>query len=103
MAESTELGMCVHPSQIRILLIRVRGRYQSGREEATFGTNVENSDEQHRSEKPTPLLDQLFLGCTRRECKPNQNLLEGYRMMFASRISAGATESCQILEEEMNK
>ena len=47
MAESTELGMSVHPSPIRIILIRVRGRYQSETKEATFGTNVENSDEQH--------------------------------------------------------
>ena len=30
--------------------------------------------------------------CTQRECKPNKKLVDEYRQMFESRISAGATE-----------
>ena len=36
-------------------------------------------------------LDHVYLGCTQRECKPNE-ILKEYREMFESQISAGATE-----------
>ena len=42
-------------------------------------------------EEPTSFLDHVFLGCTRRECKPNEKIIGQYKM-FESRISAGATE-----------
>ena len=34
-------------------------------------------------------------GCTQRKCKPNEIMVEEYRKMFESRISAGATEKYQ--------
>ena len=37
-------------------------------------------------------LDHVYLGCTQRECKPNEIITEEYKKMFESRISAGATE-----------
>ena len=37
-------------------------------------------------------LDHVYLGCTQRECKPNEIIIEEYTKMFESRISAGATE-----------
>ena len=43
-------------------------------------------------EKPTTILDQVYLGCTQRGCKPNKNLVDEDRKKFASRISGGATE-----------
>ena len=43
-------------------------------------------------DEPTSFLDRLYLGCTQRECKPNE-IIKGYREMFESRISAGATEN----------
>ena len=42
--------------------------------------------------KPTSFNDHVFLGCTQRECKPNETVIEQYTKMFESRISAGATE-----------
>ena len=42
--------------------------------------------------EPTSFLDHVYLGCTRRECKPNETIADEYRRMFESRISAGATE-----------
>ena len=42
--------------------------------------------------EPTSFLDHVYLGCTRRECKPNEAIKEQYTRMFESRISAGATE-----------
>ena len=40
--------------------------------------------------EPTPFLDHVYLGCTQRECKSNENMIEEYKKMFGSRI--GATE-----------
>ena len=42
--------------------------------------------------EPTSFLDHVYLGCTQRECKPNESNIEEYRKMFQSGISAGATE-----------
>ena len=41
---------------------------------------------------PTSFLDHVYLGCTPRECKPKETIIEQYTKMFESRISAGATE-----------
>ena len=44
------------------------------------------------TEEPTSFLDHVYLGCTQRECKPNEKIIGQYNKMFESRISAGATE-----------
>ena len=36
--------------------------------------------------------DHAYLGCTQRECKPNEGMVDEYREMFESRISEGAPE-----------
>ena len=43
-------------------------------------------------DEPTSSLDHENLGCTQRECKPNEILLKEYREMLESRIFATATE-----------
>ena len=43
-------------------------------------------------DEPTSLLDHVYLGCTQRECKPNEIIIEQHREMFESRLPAGATE-----------
>ena len=43
-------------------------------------------------DEPTSFLDHVYLGCTQRECKPNETIVEQYAKMFESRISAGGTE-----------
>ena len=42
--------------------------------------------------EPASFLDHVNLGCTQRECKPNEIIVEQYKEMFESRVSAGATE-----------
>ena len=37
-------------------------------------------------------LDHVCLGCTQRECKSNESVVDENRNMFESRVSAGATE-----------
>ena len=43
-------------------------------------------------EEPTSFLDHVYLGCTQRECKPNEKIIGQHDKMFESRISAGVTE-----------
>ena len=43
-------------------------------------------------DEPASFLDHVCLGCTQRECKPNEIFIEDFSKMFESRISAGATE-----------
>ena len=60
--------------------------------EAEDGSNVEETDETGRSWRTNIILDHVYLGCTQRDCKPNETIIHQYREMFESRISAKATE-----------
>ena len=42
--------------------------------------------------EPTSFLDHVHLGCTQRECKPTETIIEQHTKMLESRIYAGATE-----------
>ena len=48
---------------------------------------------------PTSFLDHVYLGCTQRECKSNESIIEENEKMFESRISAGATEKLSDWEK----
>ena len=53
--------------------------------------------------EPTSFLDNVYLGHTQRECKPNENIIDQYREMFESRISAAATERLPGLGENLTQ
>ena len=42
--------------------------------------------------EPTSFLDRVYLGCTQRQCEISKDIVDNYRTMFVSKISAGATE-----------
>ena len=42
--------------------------------------------------EPTSFLDHVYLGCTQRECPISKDMVDIYKSMFESRISAGAME-----------
>ena len=44
------------------------------------------------SGEPTSFFDHVYLGCTERECQTSTEIVDNYRNMFQSKISAGATE-----------
>ena len=50
-------------------------------------------------DEPTSFLDHVNLGCTQRECKQNEVIIEQYREMFESRISAGVIEKLPLWEK----
>ena len=41
--------------------------------------------------EPTSFLDHVYLGCTQRVCEIGKDIVDNYRSIFESRISAGAT------------
>ena len=43
--------------------------------------------------EPASFLDHVFLGCIQRQCEISKDVVDNYRTMFESRISAGATEN----------
>ena len=48
--------------------------------------------------EPTSFLDHVFLGCTQRQCEISGDIVDTYRTMFESRISAGGTEKLPFFE-----
>ena len=45
----------------------------------------------------TSFLDHVYLGCTQRQCEIGKDIVDNYRTMFESRISAGATQKIAML------
>ena len=48
--------------------------------------------------EPTSFLDHAYLGCTQRQCQISKDIVDNYRTMFESRISAGGTEKLPYSE-----
>ena len=48
--------------------------------------------------EPTSLLDHVFFGCTQRQCEISKDIVDNYRTMFESRISAGGVEKLPFLQ-----
>ena len=42
--------------------------------------------------EPTSFLDHVYLGCTQRQCEISKDIVDKYRTMFESQISAAGTE-----------
>ena len=42
--------------------------------------------------EPTSFLFHVYLGCSQRQCEISKNIVDNYRTMFESRISAGGRE-----------
>ena len=42
--------------------------------------------------EPTSFLDHVYLGCTQRQCEISKDIVDNYRTMFESQISAGGVE-----------
>ena len=42
--------------------------------------------------EPTSFLEHVYLGCTQRQCEISKDIVDNYRTMFESRISAGGVE-----------
>ena len=48
--------------------------------------------------EPTSFFDHVYLGCTQRQCEISKDIMDNYRAMFESRISAERTEKLPYSE-----
>ena len=48
--------------------------------------------------EPTSFSDHVYLGCTQRQCEISKDIVDNYRTIFESGISAGATEQLPCSE-----
>ena len=48
--------------------------------------------------EPTSFFDHVYLGCTRRQCEISKDIVDNYRTMFESLISAERTEKLPYSE-----
>ena len=48
--------------------------------------------------EPTSFFDHVYLGCTQRQCEVSKDIVDNYRAMFETRISAGGTEKLPYSE-----
>ena len=48
--------------------------------------------------EPSSFLDHVYLGCTQRQCEISKHIVDNYRTMFESPISAGRTEKLRCSE-----
>ena len=48
--------------------------------------------------EPASFLDHVYLGYTQRQCEISNDIVDNYRTMFESRISAGGTEKLPYTE-----
>ena len=84
--------MFVHRKQGLFLSENVDIKNGWQKKKAEFGSHVEKMMKNVDFDEPTSFFDHVYLGCTQRECKPNETIIEKYKKMFESRMSAGATE-----------
>ena len=48
--------------------------------------------------EPTSFQDHVHLGCTQRQCQISKDIVDNYRTMFESRISAGLVEKLRFTQ-----
>ena len=53
--------------------------------------------------EPTSFLDHVYSGCTQRECQTSKDIVDNYRSMYESEISAGTTEKLLYSEKLSGK
>ena len=97
LGENSKLGMLTRPPRKGIILICVRGRHQLGWKETKLDPMWKVLNKEVDLGEPTSFLDHVYLGCTQRQCQISKDIVDNYRTMFESRISAGAIEEITML------
>ena len=88
----------------RIILVCVCGRHKAGWKETKSWPNVEKYLWKTLiRKKATSSLDHVYLGCSQRECKTSKDVVDNYRNMFESKISAGGIEKLLHSEKIWSK
>ena len=69
MGISTELGVPICSSKARSILIGIRGCHKNGWKKTEIDETVDLGE-------PTSSLDHVLLGCSQRECNPNESIID---------------------------
>ena len=95
LGESFQLGMLVRPPSKRVwfLSVCVDDTKLAGKKQ-NINPRWKVLNKEVDLGEPTSFLDHVYLGCTQRQCEISKDIVDNYRTMFESRISAGgATEN----------
>ena len=95
LGKSSELGMCVCQTSKRTIPISVCGRYKTCWQETKHQSDLEMLMKGVDVGEPTSFLDHVYVGCTQRECQISKDIVDNYKSLFESRMSAGAEENFQ--------
>ena len=60
--------------------------------------DVETIQQRSRFGDPKSFLDHVYLGCTQRQCEISRDIVDNYRVMFESRISAEGSKKLPFLK-----
>ena len=85
----TSLAISLHPSNIRTVLVRVRGRMVGKSEDV--GSVWKTLQNDIDLAEPTSLLNQVFLGCTQREAEVDQEAVQSETDLFRHNDDRGVT------------
>ena len=99
LGEGFQLGMLIRTPRKRIILVCVCGWQKIGWKETKHLIRCgEYSIKKVDLGEPTSFFDHVFLGCTQRQCEMSKDIVDNYRAMFESRISAEGTEKLPYSE-----
>ena len=92
MVKSTELGMSVCSSKARPIPICLHGRHENGWRKADIFPTRKKLMKWVDLGEPTSSLDHVYLGCTQRECKSNESIIdEDRKNVRITNLPVGAT------------
>ena len=92
LGENSKLGMSLCTLWKRIILICVCGWHKIGWKKQNLDPMWKLLNKEVDLGELTSFLDHVYLGCTQRQCKISKDIVDNYRTMFESRISAGVRE-----------
>ena len=73
--KSAKLGMLIRAQKTKVILIGLCGWHQNCRKKQNLGPMWKKLMKNIDIEEPTTFLDHVYLGCTQRECKPNEKII----------------------------
>ena len=86
------LGMLIHTPSKRLFLSVYVDDIQLAGKKQNIDPMWKVLNKEVELGEPTSFLDHVYLGCTQRQCEISEDIVDNYRTMFESRISAGGTE-----------
>ena len=101
LGKSSKLGMFVRQPRKRTILVCVCGREKMAGKKQNINPTWKILMKDVDLGEPTSFLDHVYLGCTQRECQISKDIVDNYRNMFESRISAGVKETYQFPRNRM--